>query len=411
MTAEGIRLESLPLPGSRRTAPDDKLSVEHEHVSVAQIEHPLAHWVPLARGPFLFRRRREKDRLLVGTSDQALIKWAQASFSDWGPRLLRDWDQRNPPCRLRLNADGYLRVEFCANQNGELEKWFWLELHPTSIPQSEESRRYVAELVPHHNRQLVLNCLVQALNVWQWMVQEFREAVDSDACRIYARWGSAIAPRFTHIPRDVFCRCYIENWGGQASLGGRARADDGTKLFSIFVGQSPSMIRVTKAEADAIRSLQIALQSNSQMKRDDAWAICESFEISQRGFLQRVWPQARNAAELSDRAPPGRKSVAARGMSALPIVDNRADPIKPHIELLDTRAPATVRHDEPSAIDALAPHFEANSQLTRAAAAEWCRELGYKLSKRAFDRVWKGARDKATLPRIASPGRKPKFAR
>jgi hypothetical protein len=68
---------------------------------------------------------------------------------------------------------------------------------------------------------------------------------------------------------------------------------------------------------------------------------------------------------------------------------------------------ATVGH-ESAAVKALASHLKIEKQLTRDEAAEWLRKSGYKLGKRAFQRVWTEARDQAGLPRIASPGRKPK---
>jgi len=71
---------------------------------------------------------------------------------------------------------------------------------------------------------------------------------------------------------------------------------------------------------------------------------------------------------------------------------------------------ATVRQ-ETAAIMVLASHFKSNPQTTRAEAADWCREHGYNLGKRAFDRVWAEARERAGLERIAAPGRKGKSPR
>ena len=269
--AEGIRLVSLPRPGDPQTVQDQ--GVFHEQTSTSQFEHPSIAWVPLARGPFLFRRRLKKDRTLTGTSDSALLERAQASFSDWGPRVVMDWDERDPPCRLRLNrTDGYIRLEFRLNHNNEA-KWFWLELHPTSIPASEELRENVAGLVPHQNRRLVLNCLMQASMMWQGMVEEFREAVASDACRIYARWGSVTAPSFTHIPRDVFHQCSIENWGGQTSIGGRARARDGTMLL---VGRASCNGGTTMVARVRLRSLQRGTIGRCLRSRRRSQRLCSS---------------------------------------------------------------------------------------------------------------------------------------
>ena len=71
---------------------------------------------------------------------------------------------------------------------------------------------------------------------------------------------------------------------------------------------------------------------------------------------------------------------------------------------------ATVRQETAASI-ALASHLKSNPQTTRAEAADWCREQGYNLGKRAFDRVWPQARERAGLERIAAPGRKGKSLR
>jgi hypothetical protein len=67
--------------------------------------------------------------------------------------------------------------------------------------------------------------------------------------------------------------------------------------------------------------------------------------------------------------------------------------------------------EEEAAIKTLALHLKSNRQLTRAEAAELCRKSGYNLGKRAFERVWPEARERAGLERIASPGRKRKSPR
>ncbi len=74
------------------------------------------------------------------------------------------------------------------------------------------------------------------------------------------------------------------------------------------------------------------------------------------------------------------------------------------------RSAATIQH-ETKAMKALSSHLKANKQMTRAAAAECCRESGYNLGKRAFDRVWPQARENAGLERIGTPGRKRKSPR
>ena len=64
-----------------------------------------------------------------------------------------------------------------------------------------------------------------------------------------------------------------------------------------------------KAESDAIRHLTSRLKQDSDLRKTDAEAECEKFGISQRGFLNRVWPKARELAGLPAKAPPGRKKT------------------------------------------------------------------------------------------------------
>jgi hypothetical protein len=67
-----------------------------------------------------------------------------------------------------------------------------------------------------------------------------------------------------------------------------------------------------------------------------------------------------------------------------------------HLGLEARSIPATAGQ-ETMAIKALASHLKANPNSTKAAAAEWCRKSGYRLGKRAFERVWPQAREVAGL--------------
>jgi hypothetical protein len=62
-----------------------------------------------------------------------------------------------------------------------------------------------------------------------------------------------------------------------------------------------------KDEADAIRHLAEKLKENPGMTRGEANAECEPFAITKRGFLNRVFPKAREKAGLPPRALAGRK--------------------------------------------------------------------------------------------------------
>lgn len=61
-----------------------------------------------------------------------------------------------------------------------------------------------------------------------------------------------------------------------------------------------------KDEAEAVRIVTEALQKNADLRRDDAAKMVRS-HVSDRGFLTRVWPQARERAGLCVKALPGRK--------------------------------------------------------------------------------------------------------
>jgi hypothetical protein len=65
-------------------------------------------------------------------------------------------------------------------------------------------------------------------------------------------------------------------------------------------------------ETAAIRALTLHLENlenSHDLKREDAFDWCRQngFNLSRRGFRDRVWPKARESAKLSPRAPPGRK--------------------------------------------------------------------------------------------------------
>lgn len=108
------------------------------------------------------------------------------------------------------------------------------------------------------------------------------------------------------------------------------------------------------------------------------------------GDIQRLWPDSESASQAGDTAVLGGPEDA---------------PSNETQKLL-----ATVER-ETNAIRVLAAHLKANPQIARAAAKQLCHKSGYSLGKRAFERVWPRAREGAGLPRIGSPGRKPKLPR
>ena len=71
-----------------------------------------------------------------------------------------------------------------------------------------------------------------------------------------------------------------------------------------FESNHPS---TAKAKLDAIKHLASKLKENPSLTKADAEAECKQFKITQRGFRDRVWPNARKDAGLSATAPAGRK--------------------------------------------------------------------------------------------------------
>jgi len=67
-------------------------------------------------------------------------------------------------------------------------------------------------------------------------------------------------------------------------------------------------------ESIAIKALASQLQNNPDLKREDAaeWCREKGYILSDRGFRNRVWPQARAKADLPTKGSAGRKRKSAR---------------------------------------------------------------------------------------------------
>jgi len=123
--------------------------------------------------------------------------------------------------------------------------------------------------------------------------QRLQDAIDNDPD------GEHIRLLLSHcwLPRDLF-----ERWCARHHL---------PKSPSRFQPQeshpvSPATARDEKAAIEALAS---QLRSNDKLKRRDAMSWCrkEGFNLTWRGFQNRVWPGARVKAGLEAKARAGRK--------------------------------------------------------------------------------------------------------
>jgi hypothetical protein len=71
---------------------------------------------------------------------------------------------------------------------------------------------------------------------------------------------------------------------------------------------------IVAQETAAIKALASHLESNPQLTRAEARAWCETsdYRLNGRGFQYRVWPKARELANLPATASPGRKGKSSR---------------------------------------------------------------------------------------------------
>jgi hypothetical protein len=118
--------------------------------------------------------------------------------------------------------------------------------------------------------------------------------------RPFAKWS--IGPR----PGEHYS--WIEGWKDRAlDLIELSTADVIEILCSSGDGKTSS--GTARDETAAIKALKTHLKTNPQLTRDEALALCKGYgyTVSDRGFQNRIWPEARRQAGLEPKAPPGRK--------------------------------------------------------------------------------------------------------
>ena len=78
-------------------------------------------------------------------------------------------------------------------------------------------------------------------------------------------------------------------------------------LLKVFKPPAPT----TKDEAGAIKAVADLLRETPKLRRADArlHLAAEGIQVSDRGFLNRIWPKARLEAGLEAVAPAGRPAV------------------------------------------------------------------------------------------------------
>ena len=87
-------------------------------------------------------------------------------------------------------------------------------------------------------------------------------------------------------------------------------------VIEVLCGTQSGTVSLATAgvETAATKALATHLKSNPQLSRADAaeWCKTSGYSLSDRGFQNRVWPEARVHAGLPKKGPPGRKRESTR---------------------------------------------------------------------------------------------------
>lgn len=130
------------------------------------------------------------------------------------------------------------------------------------------------------------------------------------------RWPEVLRPELEHA--FAKCRDVGTPADNLAELDRRIKKLDCEWSLVCNYRQSMSSKRVPVAtaggETAAIKALASHLESNRDLKREDAFDWCRDngYSLTARGFQTRIWPSARDKAGLDIKAPPGRKRNSSR---------------------------------------------------------------------------------------------------
>jgi hypothetical protein len=191
-------------------------------MSANKIGRPHPSWVPLAMGPFRYRRIAgfDLDDYQDGTSDADLCRWAE---SNGGGHFDFEW---------------FGAICFIAG----------MALF-TFYPDQLEQGLQADDLQDSGGDQQTREAWAKAINaLWKRMTQEFQCAVAANACKVYGRLGNSTAAdrNYIEIGAHHFSGCQVVRWGSPKFGGARLKLADGAFFNDLHVAArtaDPSPIR------------------------------------------------------------------------------------------------------------------------------------------------------------------------
>jgi hypothetical protein len=180
-------------------------------MSANKFDRPDPSWVPLAMGPFRYRRIAgfDLDEYQDGTSDVDLCRWAET------------------------NGGGHFEFEWC----GAICFIAGMALF-TFYPDQLERGLQADDLQEGGGDQQTCEAWAKGINaLWKRMTQEFRCAVAANVCRGYGRVGTPTAAdqHYAEIPNHMFDGCQIMRWGSPELGGSHIKLEDGASLYDVHL--------------------------------------------------------------------------------------------------------------------------------------------------------------------------------